>query len=268
MEQLKQLELIRHFVPPPQNSSAAGDNAEGNFELDVETQKWKERILQDAEQTAENMIRQAREEADRIRELARKEADDWWQSRRSEDEAVAEQARQQGYANGYESGAAQAESDLREEWETRLKEAEELVRLGYVTKEKVIAEAETFVVDLSCSIADKLVGDRLAESPELAVKLYAQALARRKEQGVITLCVAPNQFSFVQAARDELVMSLDSQAELQIVPDPSVGEGGCIVRSSFGSIDARIDTQLSTIRAELLRVAAFAAEEGKTDAAS
>ncbi|MNV98055.1 flagellar assembly protein H [compost metagenome] len=62
-------------------------------------------------------------------------------------------------------------------------------------------------------------------------------------------------------------MILDAQAELQIVPDSSIKEGGCIVRSAFGSIDARVDTQLEAIREQLLKVASHSIEEGDNIAA-
>ncbi|MNI54060.1 flagellar assembly protein H [compost metagenome] len=47
---------------------------------------------------------------------------------------------------------------------------------------------------------------------------------------------------------------IDSQAELQILPDPTVQDKGCVIRSSYGSVDARIDTQLVEIKKELLRI--------------
>jgi flagellar assembly protein FliH len=51
--------------------------------------------------------------------------------------------------------------------------------------------------------------------------------------------------------RDELLLSIDSQADLQIIPDPSVKDKGIVVRSTFGSIDARIQTQLNEIKNSL-----------------
>jgi flagellar assembly protein FliH len=265
LEDLKKLELIRRYVPAPQNISGSDGTAEGNAADDVENQTLKERILSDAERTAQEMLRQAREAADEIKAVAQLEAETWWQTKRGQDSALEEEARNKGFEEGYRAGIRQAEQDIQLEWSGRMQEARSTVEQAYIAKERVIAEAETFLVELSCSVAGKLVSRQLTEAPELVVSLFAQALSRRKEQGVITLCVSPSQFSFVQAAKDELSLSLDSQAQLQIVPDPGVGEGGCVVRSAFGSIDARIDTQLSAIRAELLRVAAQAAEEVHED---
>ncbi len=82
-------------------------------------------------------------------------------------------------------------------------------------------------------------------------EMIRKVLARRREKGMIALCVSPSQFSYIQDARDELLLHIDSQAELQIIPDGSVQDHGCVIRSSFGSIDARIDTQLNEIKQAL-----------------
>lgn len=265
LEDLKKLEYVRKYVLPTQNISVADGESEGNCSIDVETQTMKETILRDAEVAARQIVDDARETAERIREVAREEAEAWWRERRESDDDVREEARQAGYEEGYRAGAEEAGRLLSSQWSDKLSEASAIVRLGYETKESTIAEAELFVVELSCEIAGKLIGERLADKPELAVRMYAGALARRKERGVITLCVAPTQFGFAQSAKDELMLALDSQAELQIVPDVSIGEGGCIVRSTFGTIDATIDAQLAVVKEELLRIAAHSREEAVTD---
>lgn len=63
-------------------------------------------------------------------------------------------------------------------------------------------------------------------------------------------------------------MLLIRKAELQILPDSTVKDMGCVIRSSFGSIDARIDTQLAEIKKSLVRIALDAEEQrnGEADA--
>ena len=267
LEDLKKVEIMQKLAVAQQNISRSDGVSEGNQKPDVETQSLKDRILSDAEDTAQAIIAGAMEEAERIRAQAREDADSWWQARREEDVQYREEVARQGYEEGYVAGTQDASQALALEWDGRMQEAQTVVTQAYAVKESVIAEAETFAVELSCSIAEKIVGHVLTDAPELALKLYSQALSRRKEQGVIVLCVAPKQLAFVQAAKEELLACIDSQAELQIVPDASVSEGGCIVRSAFGSIDARVDTQLEAIKQQLLRIADHSAEEGATDEA-
>jgi len=267
LEDLKRLELIQRIAPVQQNISDNGAESEGNPTLDVETQSLKERIIADAELAAEQIVQQAKAEALELKAAAEKDAEAWWQSRREEDAGVREEACRQGFEEGYRNGALEAEDQLKRQYEELLTEAQTIVTQAYTAKESIITEGESFLVELSCSIAEKIIHRKLSKAPEMSMNLFAKALARRKEQGVIVLCVSPAQFSYVQAAKDELSLALDAQAELQIVPDASIKDGGCIVRSAFGSIDARVDTQLEAIREQLLKVAAHRSEGSDVDAA-
>ncbi|CAM3890700.1 FliH/SctL family protein [Cohnella lubricantis] len=264
LEDLKRIEQLRMATRPQIISDSAGDT-EGESSIDVETQTMKERILQDAQQLADELVRGAQESADQIRSQAAEEAEEWWRARRQEDEQTKEAARQLGYEEGFRQGSEQAERQLAAEWEQKLQDAARIVQQAYTVKESIISEAEQFLVELSCRIAEKVIGRRIEETPELTLEMIAKALTRRKEQGVITLCVAPSQLTLVQAAKAELARSIDSQASLEIVPDPNVEAGGCVIRSAFGSVDARIDTQMAAIQSELLRVAAHSAEARDAD---
>jgi flagellar assembly protein FliH len=262
LEDLKRVEILQRIAAVQQNISRSDSTREGNQTLDVETQSLKDRILEDAADAAQAMIASAMEDAERIRAAAAQEVDAWWQSRRDDDDQHREENARIGFEEGYRAGAEEATQSLVREWDGRMLEAESVVRQAYTAKDSIIAEAERFAVELSCAIAEKILDSELTEAPDMAMKLFGQALSRRKEQGVIVLCVSPKQFAFVQAAKDELISSLDSQAELQIVPDSTIKEGGCIVRSAFGSIDARIDTQLEAVKQQLLRIADHYVEEG------
>lgn len=215
----------------------------------------KERIIRDAETYAESVVTAASEEAQRIRSEASAEIESWWQQRRSEDEQLIAECRESGHDEGYREGMETAEATMRKQYEFMLGEAQSIIESAVLTKHQLIQESEPFLIELSCSIAEKIIGKQLSLEPEWSVELIRKVLMRRREQGIITLCVSPEHFQFVLDAREELMLAIDSQAELQIIPDPTVRDQGCVVRSSFGSIDARIDTQLDEIKKGLQHVA-------------
>lgn len=261
VDELKRLEQIRFIA---QQSKTNGGEPAAEDEPDEETLELKDRILEDAEETARQILQNAAEQASQLQADAETQTAAWWEARRAEDAEYVEEAKRAGYEEGFASGSEQAEHQTMARLEQMLQEAQRVVTQAYEAKARIISEAERFVVELSCEIAGKIVRGTLNSAPETALDLMKQALARRKEQGTITLCVAPEQFEFVEAAKDELALSVDSQAELQIVPDPTVRGGGCVIRSAYGSIDARVDTQLESIREELLQIAAHSSDEGAT----
>lgn len=259
LEQLKQLEWMNPYPSPI--GQAVSDLQHEQTGPDEETITLRDQILEDAQQFAETRLREAAQECEKMLADAEAQIDVWWLEKRSEDEHASEAARQAGYEQGYAEGAAASEAELQEKWQAKLYEASDVLKLAYTTREQIIQEAEPFLVELSCSIAEKIIGQQLAEAPDIALDLIRKALSRRREQGVITLCVAPSQLAFVQAAREELHTAIDSQAELQILPDSTIKDNGCVIRSAFGSIDARIDTQLSEIKRELIGIAHQSGDE-------
>lgn len=257
----KRLENHHHYGGSESESELNGERAEGSeaemlqARVDEETQRLTAEMLEDAKEFAEKQVREASEEAERLLQEAREQIDSWWQEQRQQDEHLTEALRSQGFQQGFEEGKVQAELDLQVQIEEMMKEARGVLEEAYVAKDQIIQEAEPFLVDLACGIAEKVIDKQLSVEPEHTLELIRQNLSRKREQGMITLCVAPDQFSFVQAAREELALAIDSQAELQILPDATVKDKGCVIRSSFGSVDARIDTQLAEIKKELIRIA-------------
>lgn len=255
----KQLERIYQYKAALQSVDLETQQAEQ--EPDAETISLRDQILNDAQFVAEERVKEATIESNNLLEEAEQQIDAWWLQKREEDQMIAEAARQEGFARGFAEGHEQVKHELAQQWEGKLQEAAQLLQSAYEMKEQIIQEAEPFLVELSCSIAEKIVGKQLADTNDLALELIRKSLSRRREQGVITLCVSPSQLSFVQAAREELQLSIDSQAELQILPDSTITDHGCVIRSAFGSIDARIDTQLEEIKRELLQLANQSLEE-------
>lgn len=220
-----------------------------------EAMQLKQSILRDAEEAAESLIRQANEEARAIREQAQADIEAWWNERRQQDEQILQQARQQGYEAGYAEGKAQAERDVEQASKGMLDEARSVLKQAYETKRQIIGEAEPFLVDLACAIAAKIIGRELEQSPETVLEMTRTVLSRWREKGSVTLCVSPEQYPFIRDARDELQGVIDPQADLRILPDASIDRFGCVVRTEYGSMDARIDTQLKEIKAALQMLA-------------
>lgn len=217
--------------------------------------QMRDQILQDAQLFAEEQVRAAMDEAAASKQQAQAEIEQWWHDRRLQDEQTAHQAKEQGFREGYAEGQTKAASELRAQYEGMLQEASQILEQAYILKQQIIQESEPFLIELSCSIAEKIVHRQLTLESEWIIDLIQTVLARRREKGIIALCVAPAHFSYIQDAREELLLHIDSQAELQIIPDASVHDHGCVVRSSYGSIDARIDTQLKEIKNALQQLA-------------
>lgn len=222
--------------------------------------QMKDRILLDAENVAEEQIRQALEDAEELRASAQQEIEGWWEERRSQDRQAMEEARQGGFEQGFQEGQEQAEVKVLEQYDQLLGDARTVLEQAYELKRQIIQESEPFLVELATAIAGKIIQQELSVNPQWVIEMTKGVLARKREKGTITLCVSPKQFAYIRDARDELKLSVDSQAELEILPDSTIDDYGCVVRTAFGSIDARVDTQLKEIKLALQQLSMEMAE--------
>lgn len=271
VEILKKLDLGKDYFKATDlagNADHASHIIYDQPRVDQQTVLMKEQMLTDAREFAERQVREAAEEAERLLQNAQDMISSWWEERREQDEHLIEAVKAQAFQEGFEEGRERAEQEMQQRIHDMMTEAQLVLSQAYEAKDQIIQEAEPFLVDLSCGIAEKVIDKELGEQPELVMSLIKKTLSRKREQGVITLCVSPAQFDFIHTAREELVLSIDSQAELQILPDATVRDRGCVIRSSFGSVDARIDTQLTELKKELLRLALHDEERGNGNAGS
>ncbi|WP_170289281.1 flagellar assembly protein FliH [Metabacillus lacus] len=191
-----------------------------------------------------------KEEASRVMEEAylhiSAEKEEWLSQR----EILVSQAREEGYAAGYDQGKKQAIED----YEDKLQEINSLAELSQVHYLKRIEEAEDTILALGLKTARKILAHQLSEEPKLFLSLVANALKEVRESEKIKVYVSLHDYELVSSSVSELKSSLMSDAELFVYLDDSISPGGCIVESPYGKIDAGIDTQLNELKIQLFQL--------------
>lgn len=236
-----------------------------NEALDQERQEWlieKQRLLDEAHREAENILQQAQEQADELKQRTHLEVEAWWLERRAEDERLQSEAHDEGYRLGFQQGQAQGYEEGWEQLQQTMMQAQQILEEAYLVKQNTLREAEPFLVQLSVEIAKKILREELSVHPEKSVSIVKEALTRVLEVEKLTIGVNPEHFLVIQQQKGELSKFLNGDAELVILPDFSIAEGGCLIRSPYGTIDAKLDTQLEEIKHALLELSKGRDDDG------
>ena len=168
-----------------------------------------------------NLISRAKEEANSIREAAAKE--------------------------GYEEGINAAKQDI----ENLKNSMEEFLN----AKQDVYDEIAPDILEISLDIAKKIIKKEMKESPEILLENIKEILnGLSKEETKIVLKVNPAQAAMLKQEMPEAVSMAGLEAKVIIVPDENTMEGGCMVTTDNGVIDATIETQLAIISEALKEV--------------
>jgi type III secretion protein L len=118
-------------------------------------------------------------------------------------------------------------------------------------RDKTLSETEQDILRLSVKLAEKIIGREIKTDKTAVVDIVANALRNAKRQDKLTIRVSQKDYSTVQEKFVELSQS-SRTSYVDIVPDPRVTLGGCIIESEVGTIDARLETQLRVLEKALL----------------
>lgn len=176
---------------------------------------------------------EARSQADEIIQQAKQEA----LNIRSEAEAWRQQGFDKGYAEGIEIGKGEM--------------TEAILRINRENDAR-FQHFERDLVKLSLSIAEKIIGDQLRVEPNTITDIVAKAIQGVRHQKEIFIRVNPEEYETIAASKYLLVEQLSRAQDVDIRPDPDIAQGGCLIESETGSIDASVEKQIAAIEKILL----------------
>ncbi|MEH7505260.1 FliH/SctL family protein [Neobacillus drentensis] len=248
MEEKKVITQPRIFFSRNHDES----NQQAHLESDETVGNNGQQIIQEAKAQAHSIIEMAEQTAHSLKMAAEEKITKWWEENHQKLEVLAHESEQKGYHDGYAAGKQEAEIEIQREYLGKIEQVQYLLEEAYEQKEAIISEAEPFLLELSTIIATHIIKQELDNNPDQFVELIKQHILRFKEKEFITVCVHPDDFDFIQSQRAHLVAVVNGETEIKIIPDHSVSSKGCIIRTAYGSVDARIDTQIEEIKKVIL----------------
>ena len=175
----------------------------------------------DAEQKARKIFTRAKSKANEIVNEAEEEA---------------EKIR----VNAYKTGKMEVESEL----------LENLLEIK-AERIKVFSTIEKDMLRLSVKVAEKIIGKEISMDQAISGEIVLTAIRNARQKELLTVRVNRNDLAIVEKLRKE-ISSSEFRDIIDFVADQAVSKGGCIIESSAGTIDARLETQLRVLKKNLL----------------
>jgi type III secretion protein L len=181
-------------------------------------------------------VYQAAAQARDIVEGAQRRAESIISSAERERDAVLEESRERGYQEGVAR------------WNDVLQQA-------CHARDRFLNDSEAELVRLAVRVAGKIIGEEIRSDPEAILRIVRETLKSVRQERSLTLQVHPKHLEAVRRQLGQLEQELGAACSIRVLANPSVGEGGCVIESELGVIDARLETQLKCLEEALSRVA-------------
>ena len=163
---------------------------------------------------------------------------------------VRAQAEAHGYAEGFSRGQAAAAAAFREE----LQRFHRLVAGAVHDVQATLRQLEPQVVDLVVAIAERVIERELRMDRQIVVGVVRAALGAAGSLPVVRVRVHPDDYALVAEVWPELALT-GNEPPVELVADPQVQAGGCIIDTASGLVDAQPATRLAMIHEQLLALA-------------
>lgn len=114
--------------------------------------------------------------------------------------------------------------------------------------ERLAERTRADALEIGFQVARRILEMELTASAEALFSLVRSAVRRAGESRTITVRLNPSDKTLIDEIGGAVRIDGPLAARMQIVADPSLSRGDCVVDTDFGSVDGRLDTRLSQLR--------------------
>lgn len=152
--------------------------------------------------------------------------------------------KKQAFEDGYNKGVDSAKNDL-----AQFKEA---LNAFYQAKEDAYDKLSDDILSISLEIAKKIIKTELDTNKEAIINMINEVLGEiSKDEHKITLIVSKHDLNQVKDKLGEIIKINNLEAKVNVIDDDEVAEGGVIVKTTSGVVDASISSQLKLVEEAL-----------------
>lgn len=219
-----------------------------------EIQIESDRLIEEARIKANEVLETAKQEADLLQREAiyKKEsietesnaeierlAREYEEKLKRDLEAATAKGREEGYSKGYESGF--------EDFDKVMRKLHSIIASLIAERKSILESSSGQIVSLVMQIAIKVIKRITDSQKDIVLENVNEVLKRIKDKTQITIRVNLDDLDIVRHKKSDFISRFDIIENLEIIEDPNIGKGGCIIETNFGEIDARISSQLDKI---------------------
>jgi flagellar assembly protein FliH len=204
----KDIKLPEFIQPKPEEVQTEGEE--------------KEDYVQSARREAQRILTEAQEEAEKIKINALKE--------------------------GYEEGKKNAREEIDNFIREQSNEAHSIFSSLEKYKQELYSDLKDNLITLSFDIAEKVVNTAIEKDDKLYIGIVEKAILSLKATDKFVLKVSRGEYARFFKDGNQWLRDETGCVPFEVVCDPQIGEGGCILEAGDRIVNAGVQLQLSKLK--------------------
>lgn len=161
-----------------------------------------------------------------------------------------EELERRAYAQGFSEGEKAGIETGMKKVAPVLKNFEQAKEELEKVRGQIYSRVERETVELALAIARKIVFQEVRTDREVILRVVREALKRTNEAANVKIRINPSDFNILKNNENMFGAEMNSLENLHLIKDDRINDGGCMIETEMGEIDARIETQLRAVEDE------------------
>jgi len=119
-------------------------------------------------------------------------------------------------------------------------------------KEKKYQGAEKELLDLVLLISKKIIQQEITLNKNIVLNIVKAAITSAAGNEEIKIRINSEDYDNVVKYKEEFIKYVDGLKNISFEADNSILQGGCLIETIYGDIDARLDKQLEAMKEKLI----------------
>lgn len=160
---------------------------------------------------------------------------------------IQEGAYKEAYRLGLEEGRKSAFERVSAEISERLESFDVLISNIKDLKTHMASFNEAHLIQLAFQMAARLAKSNLAGNNEAMIEILRDAVGLAQDEENVTVHVSRSQFDFMEQLKNETGREFEFIKKIRFEHSDEVSDGGCIVETNYGEVDARIEQRIDQL---------------------
>lgn len=154
---------------------------------------------------------------------------------------------------GFEKGESRGREEARSEILPALIGFAQAGQSLIVFEEQMVSRFTPHIVRLALEIAEKIVGQAVAEDPAIVASVLERARQEIPDARSVRVRLHPADYKVLAELRPDLIRAgTEGGRKVEVLAADEIGRGGCRIETEIGVVDASLPIQFQEIKRQLL----------------
>ena len=159
-----------------------------------------------------------------------------------EAEARVEKIEKDAYEKGFKEGEAEGRKVGEEAFAAQISQAAQVIEAGKTERQRICSLYEKDIFALVTSMVDHLVNHEASVNHRVIEKCLHKTLRFVVDNSQVVAHLHPEDFLRIKDAVVEDPLFIENADRVELMEDPAISQGGCLLETTFGEIDATLES--------------------------